>query len=141
MRPEEIAGLLTVRAARRRREVAVRSALGAGRARLVRQLLAESVSLWAIASAAGLLVAYAVIQLLLVYGPRSVPRMEDIGLDFAAVAVAFAGGFVVVTLCGTIPALIAARTDAAAAFATRDQSSFLDIVCRTRSSFRRSPER
>src|SRR5262249_4323277 len=62
-------GLLGARAVRRRREFAVRAALGAGRARLVRQLLAESVSLWTIATAVGVFLAYASIRLLLAYGP------------------------------------------------------------------------
>jgi putative ABC transport system permease protein len=116
-------GLLTARAASRRRELAIRSALGAGRARLVRQLLAEGVSLWAVASVAGVLLAYGSIRVLLAYGPRTLPRMEQVGLDLAALAVAFLGGLAVVALCGTIPALLAAKADASAAFGTRDQSS------------------
>jgi putative ABC transport system permease protein len=116
-------GLLSARAARRRRELAVRSALGAGRARLVRQLLAEGVSLWAIASAAGLFLAYALIRVLLAYGPRALPRVDEVSLDAAAVTLAFLGGLVVVFACGTVPALAAAKADAAAAFSTRDQSS------------------
>jgi putative ABC transport system permease protein len=115
-------GLLSARAARRRRELAVRSALGAGRARLVRQLLAEGISLWAVASAVGLLLAYTLIQLLLAYGPRALPRIEDVSLDAAAVAVALLGGLVVVFACGTVPALAAAKADAGAAFTVRDSS-------------------
>ena len=116
-------GLLSARAARRRRELAVRSALGAGRARLVRQLLAEAFSLWAVASVAGVLLASGLIRLLLAYGPRTLPRMDEAGLDASALAVAFLGGLAVVLACGTIPALVAAKADATAAFGTRDQSS------------------
>jgi predicted permease len=118
-----VGGLLTARAARRRRELAVRSALGADRARLVRQLLAESVSLWTVASAVGVLLAYLLLRLLLAYGPRALPRMDEVGLDPMAVAVAFLGGVIVVLACGTIPAFAAAKADAAAAFNTRDQST------------------
>jgi putative ABC transport system permease protein len=118
-----VGGMLTARAARRRREFAVRSALGAGRARLIRQLLAEGISLWAVASVGAVWLAYGLIRLLLAYGPRALPRMEHLGLDLAALAVAFLGGLAVVMLCGTIPALVATKADASAAFGARDRSS------------------
>ena len=118
-----VGGLLTARAARRRRELAVRSALGAGRARLVRQLLAEGVSVWAVASASGVVLAYGSVRLLLTYGPRILPRMEQVALDLEALAGAFVGGLAVVIISSTLPALAAANTDARAAFGTRDQSS------------------
>ena len=118
-----VGGLLTARAARRRTELAVRSALGAGRSRLVRQLLAEGVSLWAVASVAGVLLAYGSIRLVLAYGPRALPRIEQLGLDPAALAVAFVGGLAVVLLSGTIPALVAAKVDARTAFGSRGESS------------------
>ena len=118
-----VSGLLIAKAARRRRELTVRSALGAGRWRLVRQLLAEGVSIWALATVAGLLLAYGSIRLLLAYGPRTLPRMEQIDLDLAALAVAFVGGLAVVIISGTLPALMASKADARAAFGTRDDSS------------------
>jgi predicted permease len=118
-----VGGLLSVRATRRRQEFAVRAALGAGRARIVRQLLAESISLWAAASAGGVVLAYGLLRLLLTYGPRAIPRIEQLGLDATAVAGALLGGLVVVALCGTLPSMIATRRTSAAALATRDQSS------------------
>jgi predicted permease len=118
-----VGGLLSVRAMRRRQEFAVRSALGAGRWRMIRQLLAESVVLWAIASAGGVALAYGLMRLLLLYGPRSIPRLEQLGLDADAVMVALLGGLLVIIVCGTFPSLAATRTKRAATLATRDQSS------------------
>jgi predicted permease len=118
-----VGGLLSVRAMRRRQEFAVRSALGAGRWRMIRQLLAESVVLWAIASAGGVTLAYGLMRLLLLYGPRSIPRLEQLGLDAVAVTVALLSGLLVIIVCGTIPSLAATRTKRAATLATRDQSS------------------
>jgi len=118
-----VGGLLSVRAMRRRQEFAVRSALGAGRWRMIRQLLAESVVLWAIASTGGVALAYGLMRLLLLYGPRSIPRLEQLGLDAVAVTAALFGALLVIIVCGTIPSLVATRTKRAAALATRDQSS------------------
>jgi putative ABC transport system permease protein len=87
----------------------VRTALGAARNRLIRQLVAESVSLWALASVAGLGFAYGSIRLLLVYGPRTIPRLGEAGLDLIAIGVAFAVGLIVVLACGTIPAILATK--------------------------------
>lgn len=113
-------GLLAARATRRRRELAVRAALGAGRSRLVRQLLAETVSLWAVASGFGLLLAFGLVRLVVAYGPAGLPRMDDIGLNATSVAVAFLGGLVVVAVCGSLPAFIASKPDATAAFRSRE---------------------
>ena len=118
-----VGGLLSVRAVRRRQEFAVRSALGAGRWRIIRQLFAESIVLWAIASVGGVAVAYGLMRVLLLYGPRTIPRIEQLGLDAAAVSAALLGGLLVITICGTIPTLLATRTQRAAALATRDRSS------------------
>jgi predicted permease len=118
-----VGGLLSVRAMRRRQEFAVRSALGAGRWRMIRQLLAESVVLWAIASTGGVALAYGLMRLLLLYGPRSIPRLEQLGLDAVVVTAALLGGLLVIIVCGTIPSLVATRTKRAADLATRDQSS------------------
>jgi len=114
------AGLMAARATRRRRELVVRAALGAGRSRLIRQLLAEAASLWAVASAVGLILAYGLVRLVVAYGPSGVPRMDNVTLDLTSVIVAFAAGLVVVAICGSIPALAASRTDATTAFRSRE---------------------
>lgn len=80
-----VANLCLVRAESRRREVAVRCALGATRWVLARQFVVESVLLGTLAGAAGLLLAYASVPLLLQVTPTSLPRAADIGIDAATV--------------------------------------------------------
>src|SRR5204863_9385661 len=76
-----VANLMLARATVREREMALRLSLGAGRSRLVRQLLTESVVLSAIGGAGGLLMAYGGIALLRAWNPGNLPMVESVQLD------------------------------------------------------------
>ena len=76
-----IASLLLARAAARRREMAVRAAIGAARARIIRQLLTESLLLAGLGGGFGLLLGYWGLDVLLKFIPPNVPRLQDISLD------------------------------------------------------------
>jgi predicted permease len=81
-----VANLLLVRADARQQELAVRSALGAGRWRIARELLLESVTLGLLGGAAGVAVAYAGLHMLTAIGPEELPRLSEISLDGRSVA-------------------------------------------------------
>lgn len=85
-----VAGLLLARAAERQREITIRAALGAGRGRIVRQLLTESVLLAALAGVVGLLFAVWGIEVLLALTPTQIPRLNDAGLDVRVLGFTFA---------------------------------------------------
>ncbi len=110
-----IANLLLVRAESRQHELSVRAALGAGRARIARELLFESVSLGIIGGIVALGTAYGALRLLVAFGPPDLPRLSEVALDgrsivFTLVLSVFSG-----FLFGSLPAFKYARTNAAGA--------------------------
>ncbi|MBO0862503.1 MAG: ABC transporter permease [Chloracidobacterium sp.] len=106
-----VANLLIGRAASRRREIAVRAALGAGRKRVMRQLLTESLLLSVAGGAAGLLVAMWGSALLLALSPKDIPRLTEVGMDWRVALFTFGASLGAGVACGLLPALDSAKID------------------------------
>jgi len=102
------ANLLLARGASRRRELSVRAALGAGRGRLVRQLLAEAAALGLVGGAGGLAVASGLLAAIRSMVGETVPRIASARLDGRAIAFAAAASAATVLLFGSLPAFTAA---------------------------------
>ena len=109
-----IANLLLVRAESRQHELSVRAALGAGRARIARELLFESVALGLIGGVFALGAAYGALHLLIAFGPAGLPRLSEITLDWRSIAFTLALSVFSGFLFGSIPAYKYSRTGAAA---------------------------
>jgi putative ABC transport system permease protein len=108
-----VSSLLIARATGRRRELAIRAALGAGRGRLIRQLLAESLVLAVVGGIVGLLLSSWLVVLLVKFAPRGMPRADAIRLDSTVMLVTLLASVVTGLLFGILPALQASRTRAA----------------------------
>jgi putative ABC transport system permease protein len=106
-----VTNLLLARGAARAREMAVRVALGAGRARIVRQLLTESVLLATAGAVVGLFIAYVGVRLLLRLGAGTLPRLDAVPFDASVLLFALATLIVSGVFVGFAPALRLARTD------------------------------
>ena len=100
-----VANLLLARVAARETEIAIRTALGAGRGRLLRQLLTESVLLGAIGGAAGVALAALSLDTLLALQPQGVPRLGEVGIDRTVLAFAAALSLATGLLFGVFPSL------------------------------------
>jgi putative ABC transport system permease protein len=98
-----VANLLLVRADGRRQELAIRAALGAGWARITRDLLLESVLLGLAGGAFGLAIAYGALRALAAFGPEHLPRLHEIGIDPAALVFTLAISLGAGLLFGLIP--------------------------------------
>jgi predicted permease len=129
-----VAGVLLARAAARRREIAVRIAIGAGRARLMRQLLTETLLLFVLAGAAGLFLARQMTSLLLRVLP-AFPVPIDMSPPLDGRVIVFTGGLslVAAVLAGLAPALHASRADVVSGL--KDESQGPPERLRTRNAF------
>ena len=106
-----IANLLLARMRERQREIALRSALGAGRRRIIRQLLAESVVLSVAGGVAGCVLAYVSTPAILSLIGDSVPRAADAGVDLRVLIFAFTLSLLSGVIFGVVPAIAGSRTD------------------------------
>ena len=106
-----VANLLLARLNARRKEIVLRAALGAGRGRLIRQLMTESILLSFIGGVVGLLLAWQGINLLMAVTPTNLPRITEVNLDWRVLAFAFVVSLLTGILFGLVPMVSLSGSD------------------------------
>ena len=106
-----VANLMLARSEARQKEIAIRVVLGAGRGRVIRQLLTESMVLSALGGAAGIALAYLLTRGLIALDPLKIPRVQDIAIDGRMLAFTAAIALVTGVLFGIVPAIQSSRAD------------------------------
>jgi putative ABC transport system permease protein len=106
-----VANLLLARAVARRREVALRAAIGASRPRLIRLFLTESLILAVVGATLGLGIAVASVRGLLAWSPIQIPRAEGVGVDFSVLVFATVVAIVTAIAFGLVPAVFMSRAE------------------------------
>jgi putative ABC transport system permease protein len=104
-----VANLLLVRADARQQELAIRAALGAGRGRIAKELLAESLTLGVLGGVAGLALAFAALRVLKAIAPGNIPRIDEISIDGTVLLFTLAISLVAGVLFGVVPVIKYAR--------------------------------
>jgi predicted permease len=121
-----VANLLLVRADARRQELAVRAALGAGRARIAWELLLESLCLGMLGGVLGVGIAYEGLRILAAIGPANLPRLGEVSLDSRSLGFTVALSVLSGLLFGSIPALRYARARTSSALRTAGRTASLN---------------
>ena len=119
----DIACLMLTRAAARSREMAIRTALGAARGRVIRLVVLETTVLAVLGGAAGLALAWAAQRALLASAPISIPRANEIGFDGRVLLFTFLVSIGAAIVCGLFPAIEATRRDSAGALKEGSRSA------------------